>query len=439
MPKRITFLLFFAVLFTAGNLLSAQESSRLYGDSVYTDNVSPAGAAEIRWYRSNSSGLALELISSRLAALRYEYCLSVERKYRWELPAFLAPYYDDFFLIELRTLFEKGEVFRYQWIFRDAPGTVRLTAAGTVRLFSEEEPVNKESPNDESDSEADEGKRSGFLEIMDSDGAITREIRFEEDSSEWEFLFFYDSNVLTRAETLFRPPRDNSPEEETQASAEEADTGEAADEPDTDVPRIARGDARTSSGFVPVSTDYYRYTRAGSLRAVDRVLHEGAGTASRITFPRIGPDVPYDEGLSIRAMSYTSEFLADIRSPEGASITYSMDSRGRILSEVWKNSDGEILGELRNTWADDRLQTVLWKSPDEERRVEYEYDSGGNRTAERNFRQDVLERSVSVMGDVEVEEIYMNGRVILRAYWEKGLKISEERVSPPASSPGRRQ
>jgi hypothetical protein len=35
---------------------------------------------------------------------------------------------------------------------------------------------------------------------------------------------------------------------------------------------------------------------------------------------------------------------------------------------------------------------------------------------------------IRTSGDREIEELYMDDRVILRAVWEKGRKISEERV-----------
>jgi len=35
---------------------------------------------------------------------------------------------------------------------------------------------------------------------------------------------------------------------------------------------------------------------------------------------------------------------------------------------------------------------------------------------------------VFTKGDEETEELYMDGVVVLRAYWEKGVKIKEEQV-----------
>ncbi|MDR2111105.1 MAG: hypothetical protein LBP32_07340, partial [Spirochaetaceae bacterium] len=101
------------------------------------------------------------------------------------------------------------------------------------------------------------------------------------------------------------------------------------------------------------------------------------------------------------------------------------------LREVRRDEEGNILGEMTNTWDGDRLSSVRWVSGEDERVSEYEYDGEGDRIIERNYHQGVLERVVRREGDREVEELYMNGTVILRAFWGKdGRKISEERVRP---------
>jgi antitoxin component YwqK of YwqJK toxin-antitoxin module len=132
--------------------------------------------------------------------------------------------------------------------------------------------------------------------------------------------------------------------------------------------------------------------------------------------------------LATHAGIYTTAYFLGTGSLESLTISYSVDSRGRVLSEISKGEDGKTIGELRNTWLNDRLQDVEWKSGDDERRIEFEYDRDGNPMAERNYRKGVLERTVTIDGYNEIEEIYMNGVLILRAYWENGLKISEERV-----------
>jgi len=397
-------LVFSAALFLFGPYLPAEDPGNWdqTDGEILTDTI--------RWYRSNASGMTLEMIPSRLAALRNEYCLSVETVSRSGLPNILFPYYDELFKIELRILFEKGSESRRQWLFRDSRNLARLTASGSGGLFGGDS------------SGEDEEKRKGFIEIRDDKGFLVRELRFEDDLSEWEFSFHYHENTLLRAETWFKeapappPPEPSAQETPESEEAENAAVTEEEKPPDS------------SPSFALISTDYYRYSRFGSIRAIERVFHEGARLA-RTSFPRIEPDLSYDEELAIQGIAYSSEFLLDINSPEGTRVSYSLDNRGRILSEIWKNEDGEVLGEFRNVWSSDRLQSVLWRAKDDERLIEYEYDDDGNRIVERNLRRGVLERSVTSRDGRETEEIYRNGRLVLRAFWEKGMKISEERVS----------
>ena len=121
--KQFSFLLFFASLFSAGNFLPAQSLLSV------TDGI--------RWYRSNSSGITIELIPSRRAALRNEFCLSVERADPGLIPRVLVSHYDDTFTAELRVLYEKGRENRRQWVFRDENGLVRLSSSGSPGFFAE--------------------------------------------------------------------------------------------------------------------------------------------------------------------------------------------------------------------------------------------------------------------------------------------------------------
>ena len=99
----------------------------------------------VLWYRSNASGMALQQIPSRIAALRHEHALSVvaipQGQLPGMLPELLRPYYEGNLRVELRTLHENGEESRRQWIFRDARGINRVLAAGTGPLFGVIAPV----------------------------------------------------------------------------------------------------------------------------------------------------------------------------------------------------------------------------------------------------------------------------------------------------------
>jgi len=431
--KQFLPLFLFAALFAVWAFISAQESDvseeDLFPDEnfsfveeegffsdesfssaenlFFTENLTSAEtrfSAGTRWYRSNSSGMALEPVASGLTALRHEYSLSIQTASPTEIPELLLPFYNGSFAADLRLLYENGKEFRRQWIFRDEKGFVRLSSSG------------------ETSSEME--TKYGFIEIRNGDGAVEREFRFEDDLSEWEYRFFYRENYLLKAETWYK----KAPAEVSSDDAENADNPEDDGEEDNE---IEDNDVKDNKEpvFLPVSTDHYRYSRFGSIRAIDRVLHEAAGEVlSRLVFPGIGSAIHPGEELLSFGIAYTSDFLTDIYRTDGITIAYSVDSRGRILGEIWKDEEGTVIGEFRNTWSGDRLQSVHWKTNEEERLVEYEYDAEDNRVAERNFNKGVLERSIVSKDGMETEEIYMDGRLILRVLWENGLKLSEERV-----------
>jgi len=392
--KKHFFLLLLAALLALGIFLAAQESS---GTSVGVTAPEP-----IRWYRSNASGLEIELIPSRLAAMRNEYCVSVEviasQKLPGIIPGNIVPYYSEGYSVEFKVLYENSKEIRRQWIFRDASGLGRLAASGTADFFSSVIRRGNESED------PDEVK--GFIEVRNSEGYVTREFQYDEDLSEWDFRYYYREGFLIRAETWLKEP--------SSANGKPQDEGEAL--------------AVTGPVLERLFTDYYRYSRSGSLRAIDRTIHEGGGERTRVGFPALSPRVTPVHEVATQAGIYTTAYFLGVGNLEGLTISYSMDNRGRILSEISKNEEGKTIGELRNNWSGDRLQDVVWKSGDDDRRIEFEYDKDKNPLIERNYRKGVLERIVTIDGDNEVEDIYMNGVLILRAYWEKGLKISEERV-----------
>ena len=473
--------LLFAIILVAAVLFAAV----ILAQELPSTELATSGSG-IRWYRSNASGMALEQINSRLAALRNEYSLSVQSidpsRLPWILPSNIRPYYDESFRVELRILYKEGSSFRMedaevrrQWIFRNARGTTAVVASGTPGFFDGEnrqiaDPVVKENKiedgeeggegeevGEEEKEKTKEIKISGIIEMRNSAGLVTRELQFDQDLAEWDFRYFYRENTLLRAETWFKeaplpPPvvvEEETPLEESgleDPSLEEfEDEGVdddaiviAVEEPPKPVPIV---EERKDPVLVRTYTDYYRYTRSGSLRAIDRIIHSDV-TKSRVGFPRLGPGVSFGDDLVSQGSAYTAGFFMGVSSPEGSMISYNLDSRGRILGEVWKDENGKILGELKNTWSGDRLQSVSWKSEDEDRLIEYEYDSKGNTRVERNFNFGELERIMTYEDGRDIEEIYMGGRLILRAYWENGRKVKEERVfstgrtSSAASSQG---
>jgi hypothetical protein len=362
------------------------------------------------WYLSNAAGMTLEPLYSRFIALRERYCVSIDEASEEELPAILLPYYNSAFRTELHTLYENGVETRRQWIFRDSAGTTRLVSAF-------DDPASK-----------------GFIEVYNADYLISEERQFSEDGSETFTSYFYNGQTLIRMETSVR--------------ASPAEDGEL-------------------SPLMLLTTDYYRYTRAASLRVIERIYHtatdasgagavsgtsgtdSGAGAVSgtsgtdsgtsgtgaaprttRLQFPRPGsaPDINFISPSQVYSASVLPE-TSSTTSSEGIVIT--TDERGRILTETRQDAEGTVVSETHQTWNGDQLASVVWKSGNNERRTEFEYNQNNDRIMERNYNNDILERTVqqdSTETNREIEELYLNGIPMLRAIWENGRKVSEERL-----------
>ena len=403
-----------------------------------------------RWYRSNSAGMALEFFTSRLVALRHQYSLSVEIVRPGEMPEIVAPYFNEDYRVELRTLFKDGVVHRHQWIFRDERNVAMLIASGSFRFFANGEEL-QDSGGAEDGEERESEPFAGFIEFRNNDGSTELERVFNEDFSQWEYRFFFGDSILLRMETWFKAAPAPDPPPVAEASEEPAATddivagAEVVAENGEDTlhePDAAIAGADTAEeipaeevnisidGFTPLFTDYYRYSRSGALRAIDRLYHGQPDDApDRIAFPRGGPQFFADtEGGP--SVFFTPQFIQSaIFIEEGSRVVFTLDNRGRVLTEVWRDAEDRISGELSNTWADDRILSVLWRAGEEERLVEYEYNDEGDRVTERNFRRGELERIITMQDGLEIEEIFRDGRAVLRAVWEDGLKISEERIA----------
>jgi YD repeat-containing protein len=364
------------------------------------------------WHRSNAAGMALERSPSRFTALRNPYALLIESFAEAELPESLKPHYKEGLFIEGRTLYKDGRKERRQWIFRNGRGKTRLNAVfdesgeeagdgaetGAAALSP---PENAGIPSPETAETAPPAGGTpkglaGFVELYDDEGLVTAEHEFSRGDADTVVSYFYRRGVLVRSETR-----------------EQSRGGEAAS-----------GKAEARHLF----TDHYRYTRFGSLRAVERFYHERPDRV-RLAFPRLAPGSAGKEtGFVNPGLSYGTAFLEDLMIHPGYKVLYTADGRGRITGETRQDEEGNTVGVLKNTWSGDRLSSVSWKTDEEERIVEFDYDEAGDRIAERDYRNGVLERTFLRQGKRDVEELYLNGEAALRAVWEDGRKVSEERT-----------
>jgi hypothetical protein len=365
-------------------------------------SISPPLPAQA-WYVSNAAGQALYPAPSRIVALRGDYCLAMSIIPAATLPPELRVYYQPSYKIDFRTLYKKGAPIRQQWVFRDDRGLSRLTAAAGIQ---EGKPV------------------LAFIERYDERDLLIEELRFSENEQS-RTLYFYEKTVLVRSETgvktLFTTRSVEAEKPEDYAESEE--------NPPEQPPESLREWRETSFW-----TDYYHYSRSQSLRKVRRAVRSGNPQTLVISFPQLKPHPEFDKDFVLPKVAY-SGFLNDVLSGEPVSdVIYITDDRGRVLMESHYDETGALIGEVRNSWARDRVISAEWRSFDsggnilEKRLIEYGYDAKDDRVMERNYVNGVLERTVRTEGGGEIEEIYMDGHVVLRTFWEDGRKIKEERV-----------
>jgi len=406
-----------------------------------------------RWFRSNSGGMTLEEIPSRLVALRNKYALVIDYVPPDEVDTRLLSFYQDGYTVEIRVLYEWRQEARRQWLFRDEAGVTRLNAVfkrqpdaisddtqaeledapseetSSEKASFEEEiienefveneiieeafsesaelaaeiPSPQEVPLDEFSDDAmpdpglselisdDETVVSiGFIEVYNEKAQIIEDNRLFEDDSRIVISYFYNMNTLVRAETRKIVPEDT---------------------------------------IYRLYTDIYRYNRSYSLRHVERLYHQKIDVEPvRLVFPGRVLDAANDRNFMRDKLALKSDFLENFSVEEGYRIIYDTDSRGRILTQTMINSKDETVWTIKNTWSGNRIIAMCKTEGDHEKLIEYEYDKNGNQIVQRDINDGVLERQVFTKGENETEELYLNGIVVLRAYWEKGRKIKEEQV-----------
>jgi YD repeat-containing protein len=366
-----------------------------------------------RWFRSNAGGMTLEEIPSRLAALRNEYALVIDFIGPEELPGYLSPFFsrasrEERHYIEVRVLFRDREESRRQWIFRDHGGTTRLVAAFYAEQDNGALAAAEARPS---------GIPGGFIETYNANQQITAEYRFFDDGEETRTFFLYRRDTLVKGEGWRKTKAADTEEtEETEGTAT----------------------TETTEKFTQIYTDYFRYNRSQYLRSVERIYHElrrdGEETAPLrdpvlLAFPSRVLDAAADHNFIKNKPDPASEFFGDPVVESGYHLVFTTDERGRVMTQTMLDAEEKTLWLIENTWsAAGRIVSSRRTEGDDEKITEYEYDSNGNRMLERNINNGILERVVRSENGRDMEELYMNNAVVLRAVWEGGRKLSEERV-----------
>jgi hypothetical protein len=341
--------------------------------SVFFAGIAPLCSQD--WYSSNASGMALERQPVKAAAFRSEYALSMEKKLEKDIPEILIPYYKTTFTIELRILYQRGKPLRNQWIFRDP--ALPEQSQGITRLNASLLPDGKKQPY----AEDPLSSMLPFIEVYSEESLLTEFHQITAASQRYVTLFGYKERLLLSAETRYR-------------------------------------------GRV-VWTDEYKYTRNFKLRGVERRFTNVKQVPLSFRFPPPGPfidpDSPYDS-------VFMGGALKDVYALQAPRVNFDTDELGRVLGERHYDQKGKEIAVVTNDWFNDRIVSVSWKAGEAWGSTEFEYSESGDRISEKNFRDGLLERSVTRVGTQDIEELYIAEKPVLRAVWEDGRKISEERL-----------
>ncbi|MCL2209475.1 MAG: hypothetical protein FWC19_05225 [Treponema sp.] len=383
MSRKKPLVIIIVLILFAGLIALTQESDLVLENTA----EKPRWVLPLRWFISNSGGMALDETPTRAVALRNEYALCVEFVQAEKLPVYLYPYYENNFFIESRMLYENGRHIRTQWILRDARGTTRV-----VGVFLE--PAAEYSDDEEIDSI--QKHTSGFIEIFNGRSFLVSEYRFFKDGGRNRIDYSYKNDLLI-SNTLF--------------VWEEED-----------------------AHYREIYTDFLRYNRSLFLRAVERVFYKDSrislsGESLFASFPRNLADAAHIKELIGEKINTYPGFFGEANIYEDEKIIYTTDDRSRITTQTLYDKDGKIIWTITNSWSGDRIVSTLKKEGNTEQLAEFEYNMSGNRITEKNYRNGILERVVYTEGKTDIEELYFNNIVVLRAIWEDGRKISETRVN----------
>ena len=380
MNKKLFLPIIIVFIFFAG-LIAVTQEFPLQG-FPFTGETSDIGRS-LKWYRSNQGGMALEEAPSSSVALGNEYALSISYAQKNDLPQELVSFYNDEYLIELRTLYENGTILYRQWFFKERNGRTRLSA----EIPAASQLINAGQNNDNIK------RRTGFIEIFNSDSNLITEYNFFNDGENVKVDYEYSENLLISAVVSIW---DN-------------------------------GSYKENYG------DFFRYNRSSFLRYIERFFFTDSvislsDEAYRISFPRKIADAAKPDNLTGENLNPYPDFFGDVHVESASRIVYTTDERGRIITQTLYDDEDSILWVIKNTWQNDRIVTTVKIEDDSEFLAEFEYSSSGERIIERNYKNGILERVVRTEGKTEIEELYFNGMIILRAVWEDGRKISETRT-----------
>jgi hypothetical protein len=232
----------------------------------------------------------------------------------------------------------------------------------------------------------------GFIEIYDENSFIKTEYQYSDDGGKTKTDFRYNDKLLL----------------------------------------ISTVSVWEQGGYAASYADFFRYNRSSYLRAVERVFYKDRrlsfADTEKVSFPHRIMDAAKGGFFLGERLHVYPDFFGPIYVIQNNKIIYTADERGRIMNQTLYDSEDNVVWVIENTWKNDRIVSISKKEDKEELRAEFEYDSKGDRVSEKNFKNGNLERVVRTEGDTDIEELYMDNVLVLRAVWEEGRKISETRT-----------
>jgi len=396
--KKILFLLFFILLLCAGFIALTQEMDFLNQSIDIEKSYALEKQEPVKWFRSNSGAMALEETFSKSVAFRNEYVLSIETARFSDIPEYLLEYFSSDFTCEIRVLYKNEEPLKTQWLFKDSGSITRMNAVfndteGWEELYKNNELVLKD----------------GFIEIFDSGAFLISEYRYYNSGIGFKIDYTYNENMLTSCAFFIIEEKSNELHEDIAISLQDQ-----------------------KSGYKLVYADFYRYNRSLSLRSMERVFYAGMqitqGDPLRIDFPRNTMDAIKESGFITGRINAYSDFFGDVYSDNNYRMIYENDERGRIITQSFLDDNDNIIWIIKNVWNNNRIVSSEKREGGVVLLAEYEYSGSGERITEKNYRNGMLERLVRTEGNVDIEELYFNNVLVLRAVWEDGRKISETRI-----------
>lgn len=206
----------------------------------------------------------------------------------------------------------------------------------------------------------------------------------------------------------------------------------------------------------PLYRDLYSEGTDGRMRRAVRETPDGKSSVVSLTFSGnslvsewlgtggIGELLHYSGGsvVSTEKWNGTELLSQDAVSPSkagtaavsrdfktGLTTKKTYDAGGRIITEVVEKGDS-ILRTVDYTYSNGKIASKLVKTPGRREEIRYRYDKSGELARSETTVNRRIDKVTRYSGkDSYIEDLYLNGVLVLHAYYEKGTLVRETPVS----------